>query len=47
MAALDKHAGADFVICTIADRDVCNFLMLIPDDEYDPVVLMVVMERNQ
>jgi hypothetical protein len=45
-AIFDPNARRDFVICTVAIRNVGVFEMRIPHDKYDPWVVLDAIQRN-
>ena len=47
VAIFDPDFDRDFVLCTLAIRDVGTCELRIPRDRYDPFDIMAAMERNQ
>jgi hypothetical protein len=47
VAIFDPDADRDFVICTLAIRDVGTCELRIPRDRYDPWAILDAMQRTQ
>lgn len=47
VAIFDTDAEQDFVICTVAIRDVGTCELRIPADQYDPWAILAALEQTQ